>query len=142
MTEMNSLEKVPLHVFCVVGRSFYGMIVSFPLDNVLQTLLSRLTVWIGIFLLALDSFQFISIINQFDSYNLTDALSILFGVVFMISDAVFIIQLYRNATEHKLIIDEPNVESKSRNDMVEVAEEIYQSDESFDNSMLRRRMKF
>ena len=64
------------------------------------------------------------------------------GVVFMISDAVFIIQLYRNATEHKLIIDEPNVESKSRNDMVEVAEEIYQSDESFDNSMLRRRMKF
>ena len=69
MAEMNSLEKVPLHVFCVIARSFYGMLVSFPLDTVLQVVLARMTVWVAIFILALDMFQFISIINQFDAYN-------------------------------------------------------------------------
>ena len=135
MTEMNSLEKVPLHVFCVVGRSFYGMVVSFPLDRVLQTILSRFTVWVAILLLALDIFQFISLLNQFDSYNLTDALAILFGVVFMISDAVFIIQLYRNSTEYK--IDIAQEEKVNPKEMVEVIEEVYTDDEA--SSLLRNR---
>ena len=135
MTEMNSLEKVPLHVFCVVGRSFYGMVVSFPLDRVLQTILSRFTVWVAILLLDLDIFQFISLLNQFDSYNLTDALAILFGVVFMISDAVVIIQLYRNSTEYK--IDIALEEKVNPKEMVEVIEEVYTDDEA--SSLLRNR---
>ena len=136
MAEMNSLEKVPLHVFCVIARSFYGMLVSFPLDTVLQVVLARMTVWVAIFILALDMFQFISIINQFDAYNLTDALSILFGVVFMISDAVFIIQLYRHSTEQKIKVQdttEPDAKQEDPNQMVEVLEEVY------DNNMIRRR---
>jgi len=140
MTEMNSLDKVPLHVFCVIGRSFYGMIVSFPLDNVLQTVLSRFTLWVSILLLSLDIFQFVSLINQFDSYNLTDALAILFGVVFMISDAVFIIQLYRNSTEHAIDIedDDRTVEgSEKEKEMVEVVEEVYTEAES--SLFLRKR---
>ena len=144
MTEMNSLEKVPLHVFCVIGRSFYGMIVSFPLDNVLQTILSRFTVWVAILLLALDIFQFISLLNQFNSYNLTDALAILFGVVFLISDAVFIIQLYRSSTEYKIdIVQQEKAEPK---EMVEVIEEVYTEDDSKESSNLlrnrRQRFKF
>ena len=139
MAEMNSLEKVPLHVFCVIARSFYGMLVSFPLDTVLQVVLARMTVWVAIFILALDMFQFISIINQFDAYNLTDALSILFGVVFMISDAVFIIQLYRHSTEQKIKVqdttepDDAKTKQEDPNQMVEVLEEVY------DNNMIRRR---
>ena len=136
MAEMNSLEKVPLHVFCVIARSFYGMLVSFPLDTVLQVVLARMTVWVAIFILALDMFQFISIINQFDAYNLTDALSILFGVVFMISDAVFIIQLYRHSTEQKIKVQdttEPDAKQEDTNQMVEVSEQVY------DNNMIRRR---
>ena len=143
MAEMNSLEKLPLHVFCVIARSFYGMLVSFPLDIVLQVVLARMTVWVAIFILALDMFQFISIINQFDAYNLTDALSILFGVVFMISDAVFIIQLYRHSTEQKITTTrnqegEKEV-TKAEPEMIEVLEEVY------DTNMIRRRpikMKF
>lgn len=142
MTEMNSLEKVPLHVFCVIGRSFYGMIVSFPLDHVLQTILSRFTVWVAILLLALDIFQFISLLNQFDSYNLTDALAILFGVVFMISDAVFIIQLYRSSTEYSIDIMQQEEKAKPK-EMVEVIEEVYTEDDSGESSNLRnRRQRF
>ena len=138
MTEMNSLEKVPLHVFCVIGRSFYGMIVSFPLDNVLETILSRFTVWVAILLLALDIFQFISLLNQFDSYNLTDALAILFGVVFMISDAVFIIQLYRSSTEYSIDIMQQEEKAKPK-EMVEVIEEVYTEDDSGESFKLRNR---
>ncbi len=138
MTEMNSLEKVPLHIFCVVGRSFYGMIVSFPLDRVLQTILSRFTVWVAILLLALDIFQFISLLNQFDSYNLTDALAILFGVVFMISDAVFIIQLYRSSTEYKIDIVQQEEKAKPK-EMVEVIEEVYTDDSGESSKLLRNR---
>ena len=142
MTEMNSLEKVPLHVFCVIGRSFYGMIVSFPLDHVLQTILSRFTVWVAILLLALDIFQFISLLNQFDSYNLTDALAILFGVVFMISDAVFIIQLYRSSTEYSIDIMQQEEKAKPK-EMVEVIEEVYTEDDSEESFNLRnRRQRF
>ena len=137
MTEMNSLEKVPLHVFCVIGRSFYGMIVSFPLDHVLQTILSRFTVWVAILLLALDIFQFISLLNQFDNYNLTDALAILFGVVFMISDAVFIIQLYRSSTEFSIDIMQQEEKAKPK-EMVEVIEEVYTEDDSEESSNLLR----
>ena len=137
MAEMNSLEKVPLHVFCVIARSFYGMLVSFPLDTILQVVLARMTVWVAIFILALDMFQFISIINQFDAYNLTDALSILFGVVFMISDAVFIIQLYRHSTEQKIKVKDTTettvTKQEDTDEMVEVLEEVY------DNNMIRRR---
>lgn len=138
MTEMNSLEKVPLHVFCVIGRSFYGMIVSFPLDHVLQTILSRFTVWVAILLLALDIFQFISLLNQFDNYNLTDALAILFGVVFMISDAVFIIQLYRSSTEYSIDIMQEEEKAKPK-EMVEVIEEVYTEDDSEESFKLRNR---
>lgn len=137
MTEMNSLEKVPLHVFCVIGRSFYGMIVSFPLDHVLQIILSRFTVWVAILLLALDIFQFISLLNQFNNYNLTDALAILFGVVFMISDAVFIIQLYRSSTEYSIDIMQQEEKAKPK-EMVEVIEEVYTEDDSGESSNLLR----
>jgi len=96
-----------------------------------------MTVWVAIFILALDMFQFISIINQFDAYNLTDALSILFGVVFMISDAVFIIQLYRHSTEQKIKVQdttEPDdAKQEDTKQMVEVLEQVY------DNNMIRRR---
>ena len=121
------------------------MLVSFPLDTVLQVVLARMTVWVAIFILALDMFQFISIINQFDAYNLTDALSILFGVVFMISDAVFIIQLYRHSTEQKIKVQDNTTENsdakqeEDTDEMVEVLEEVY------DSNMVRRRstqMKF
>jgi len=140
MVEMNSLEKVPLFVFSTIGRSFYGMIVSFPLDKVLQTVLARLCVWIGIFLLALDIFQMVAIFNQFDAYNLTDALSILFGVVFLMADVVFIIQLYRHSTEVKIDLTEdeeeppepedrePEQKDDDDSNMVEILGETYISD--------------
>lgn len=102
MAEFDELQSVPLHVFCVLARVFYGMCVSFPFDPIVQTTLSRMILWIGIFITTLDALQLVSIIQQFNSYTLVDSLAILFGVVFLISDLLFVLQLYRHSVATRI----------------------------------------
>ena len=102
MAEFDELQSVPLHVFCVLARVFYGMCVSFPFDPIVQTTLSRMILWISIFITTLDALQLVSIIQQFNSYTLVDSLAILFGAFFLISDLLFVLQLYRHSVATRM----------------------------------------
>ena len=104
MAEMDELQNVPLHVFCILSRVFYGMVVSFPFNTIIQIVLSRMTLWVSVLILVLDVAQVISIFQQFNTYTLTDSLSILFSAIFILSDLLFILQLYTHATEKKIKI--------------------------------------
>ena len=105
MSEMDELQSVPLHVFCVLGRVFYGMCQSFPFDTVTHVSLARMLLWIAVLLFVLDILQLVSIFSQFNSYTLTDSLSILFSVIFIASDLLFILQLYKHSTSVKLELE-------------------------------------
>lgn len=106
MSEMDELQSVPLHVFCVLGRVFYGMCQSFPFDTVTHVSLARMLLWIAVLLFVLDILQLVSIFSQFNSYTLTDSLSILFSVIFIASDLLFILQLYKHSTSVKLELED------------------------------------
>ena len=118
MSELNELQTVPLHVFCILARVFYGMCVSFPFTTVIQIVLSRMILWVSILILTLDVLQVVSIIQQFNEYTLTDALSILFSAVFILSDLLFILQLYNHSTDKKIEIVE-EVREREENDKEE-----------------------
>ena len=129
MSEMNELQSVPLHVFCILGRVFYGMVVSFPFDAVVRVSLGRLILWVSILILTLDIFQVVSIVQSFNSYNLTDSLSILFSAVFILCDLLFVLQLYRHATEIKIVMGEkPKVNVSAEDNQTEVPEVIVKED--------------
>lgn len=118
MSELNELQTVPLHVFCILARVFYGMCVSFPFTTVIQIVLSRMILWVSILILTLDVLQVVSIIQQFNEYTLTDALSILFSAVFILSDLLFILQLYNHSTDKKIEITN-EVKKKEEEDIQE-----------------------
>ena len=80
------------------------MVVSFPFNTIIQIVLSRMTLWVSVLILVLDIAQVISIFQQFNTYTLTDSLSILFSAIFILSDLLFILQLYTHATEKKIKI--------------------------------------
>lgn len=112
MSEMDELQSVPLHVFCVLGRVFYGMCQSFPFDTVTHVSLARMLLWIAVLLFVLDILQLVSIFSQFNSYTLTDSLSILFSVIFIASDLLFILQLYKHSTSVKLELEEKGAQQQ------------------------------
>jgi len=143
MSELNELQTVPLHVFCILARVFYGMCVSFPFTTVIQIVLSRMILWVSILILALDVLQVVSIIQQFNEYTLTDSLSILFSAVFILSDLLFILQLYQHSTDKKIeIIKEDDVQK--RNDIQEGDDIELIMTENYSNSYnsLRKRIVF
>jgi len=144
MAELDGLQSVPLHMFCILARVFYGICVSFPFDAVIQTALSRLILWVSLFVLLLDTFQVVSIIQQFNSYTLTDFLGVLFSAVFLLCDLLFVLQLYRHATEKKLKLAKQTVEKRENNATAIKSEgpELIISETYDENFRLRRKLKF
>jgi len=95
MSSLNSTEThFQLHVFCVIGKTFYGSILSLPLSGVLEIVINRLMVWVMVLVLLVDALQLVVVVTNFNSYILTDALSVLFGVVFIFLDFFFIAECY------------------------------------------------
>ena len=67
--------------------------------------------------------------QSFNSYNLTDSLSILFSAVFILCDLLFVLQLYRHATEIKIVMGEkPKVNVSAEDNQTEVPEVIVKED--------------
>ena len=56
--------------------------------------------------------------GTFNEYTLTDALSILFSAVFILSDLLFILQLYNHSTDKKIEITK-EVKKKEEEDVQE-----------------------
>jgi hypothetical protein len=95
MSSLNSTEThFQLHVFCVIAKTFYGSILSLPLSGVLEIVINRLMVWVMVFVLFVDALQLVIVVTNFNSYILTDALSVLFGIVFIFLDFFFIGECY------------------------------------------------
>lgn len=95
MSSLNSTEThFQLHVFCVIAKTFYGSILSLPLSGVLEIVINRLMVWVMVLVLLIDALQLVVVITNFNSYILTDALSVLFGTVFIFLDFFFISNCY------------------------------------------------
>lgn len=95
MSSLNSTEThFQLHVFCVIAKTFYGSILSLPLSGVLEIVINRLMVWVMVLVLLIDALQLVIVITNFNSYILTDALSVLFGIVFIFLDFLFIAECY------------------------------------------------
>lgn len=142
MSELNELQTVPLHVFCILARVFYGMCVSFPFTTVIQIVLSRMILWVSILILTLDVLQVVSIIQQFNEYTLTDALSILFSAVFILSDLLFILQLYNHSTDKKIeIVQEVREREEKDNEEGDEVELVMTENYSRSYNNLRNRHK-
>lgn len=95
MSSLNSTEThFQLHVFCVIAKTFYGSILSLPLSGILEIVINRLMVWVMVLVLFVDALQLVIVITNFNSYILTDALSVLFGIVFIFLDFFFISECY------------------------------------------------
>jgi len=145
MSELNELQTVPLHVFCILARVFYGMCVSFPFTTVIQIVLSRMILWVSILILTLDVLQVVSIIQQFNEYTLTDALSILFSAVFILSDLLFILQLYNHSTDKKIeIVEEVREREEKDNEEGDEIELVMTENysRSYNNLRNRHKIKF
>lgn len=102
MSELLVLEDVPLHVFTVIARTFYGSLVSFPFEPILMIILSRIILWVILFVMTLDVMQLIIIFNRFNHFELADAFAILFSFLFIIMDLFFILTLYHTSTIKQL----------------------------------------
>lgn len=133
MSEMSELQSVPLHIFCILARAFYGMLQSFPFDKIIEVSISRMVLWVAVLILVLDILQVISILSQFNSYTLTDSLSILFSFIFVASDLLFLLQSYRRSTLVKIEIQQPSL-SKKRS--MEREEQAIASDEKTDDDII------
>jgi len=112
MSELLVLEDVPLHVFTIIARTFYGCVISFPFENILKVILSRIILWVILFVMTLDLIQLIIIMNRFNHFELADACSILFSFLFIIMDLFFILSLYHASTENQLEIQKPIIIEK------------------------------
>jgi hypothetical protein len=103
MTNLNALEKLPLHVFTVLGRCFYSLLLSLPFELVLEIIIARMVVWVFVFLLAIDLLSVSSILSGFNHYLLADVVSLLFGALFVVFDAFFIFSAYRLSVKGQLV---------------------------------------
>lgn len=104
MAELLVLEDVPLHVFTTIARVFYGSLISFPYDDVLTVILSRLIIWVMFFVLTIDMVQLVIILNRFNAFVLSDAMAVLFSAIFLLSDLFFMLVLYHASTKGQLQI--------------------------------------
>ncbi len=104
MAELLVLEDVPLHVFSTMARVFYGSLVSFPYDEVLTVILTRLVVWVMFLVLTIDMVQLVLILNRFNGFVLSDAMAVLFSAIFLLSDLFFMLILYHASTAKQLQI--------------------------------------
>lgn len=113
MAELLVLEDVPLHVFTTIARVFYGSLISFPYDDVLTVILSRLIIWVMFFVLTIDMVQLVIILNRFNAFVLSDAMAVLFSAIFLLSDLFFMLVLYHASTKGQLQIRD-NVKPKKK----------------------------
>lgn len=144
MAELLVLEDVPLHVFTCIARVFYGSLISFPFDLVLRVIISRIVMWVIIFVLALDMVQLVVILGRFNSFMLADALSILFAIIFIIMDLFFMLNLYHLSTEGQLEMHRPPKAEIIEKPKKAVEPPIIVVEEDSDSkiSSLRHRIKF
>ena len=123
MSELLVLEDVPLHVFTIIARTFYGSLISFPFESILMVILSRIILWVILFVLTLDAVQLIIIFNRFNHFELADAFAILFSFLFIIMDLFFILTLYHASTMNQLEVKKVNkklntTESKPKKEII------------------------
>lgn len=140
MAELLVLEDVPLHVFCSIARAFYGGLVSFPYDTTLKVILSRIILWVVIFVMALDVVQLVLILNRFNSFVLADAFSVLFSCIFILLDLFFILNLYHMSTENQLELRKPK--PKKQVQQLETIPEISIDQLREEKTTLKRRIRF
>lgn len=116
MNNLSALDGLALHVFTVSARLFYGLLLSLPFEPVLGTIISRMTVWIFFIVLAVDLLMLSSILGNFNHYVLSDTVSFIFSILFLVFDAFFVFSSYRMSVKHQL---RPvcTVEEKARKDL-------------------------
>ena len=103
LNSLNSLDSLSLHVFTVTGRFFYGLLLSLPFEPVLETVISRMCVWVWFLILSVDVLKISSLFSNFNHYVLSDALSLLFSFLFIVFDLFFLFSSYRLSTKETLI---------------------------------------
>ena len=103
MNNLSALDGLALHVFTVSARSFYGLLLSLPFEPVLETIIARMTVWIFFLVLAVDLLKLSSILGDFNHYILSDAVSMLFSILFLVFDAFFVFSSYRMSVRQQLV---------------------------------------
>jgi len=116
MSNLSAIDNLSLHVFTVSARTFYGLLLSLPFEPVLETVISRMTVWVFFLVLAVDLLQLSSILGDFNHYVLSDAVSMLFSVLFLVFDAFFVFSSYRLSVKSQLV-PVCTVEEKPRKDL-------------------------
>jgi len=116
MSNLSAIDNLSLHVFTVSARTFYGLLLSLPFEPVLETVISRMTVWVFFLVLAVDLLQLSSILGDFNHYVLSDAVSLLFSVLFLVFDAFFVFSSYRMSVKSQLV-PVCTVEEKPRKDL-------------------------
>ena len=116
MNNLSALDGLALHVFTVSARLFYGLLLSLPFEPVLETIISRMTVWIFFLVFAVDLLMLSSILGNFNHYVLSDTVSFIFSALFLVFDAFFVFSSYRVSVKHQL---RPvcTVEEKPRKDL-------------------------
>ena len=103
MANLSALDGLALHVFTVSARTFYGLLLSLPFEPILQVVISRMTVWIFFLVLAVDLLKLSSVLGDFNHYLLSDTVSFLFSVLFVVFDAFFVFSSYRLSVRHQLV---------------------------------------
>lgn len=103
MANLSALDGLALHVFTVSARLFYGMLLSLPFEPVLETVISRMTVWIFFLVLAMDLLMLSSTIGGFNHYLLSDAVSLIFCALFLVFDFFFVFSAYRVSVKNQLV---------------------------------------
>ena len=116
MNNLSALEGLALHVFTVSARVFYGLLLSLPFEPVLETIISRMTVWIFFLVFAVDLLMLSSILGNFNHYVLSDTVSLLFSALFLVFDAFFVLSSYRLSVKSQLV-PVCTVEEKPRKDL-------------------------
>lgn len=102
MNNLSALDGLALHVFTVSARLFYGLLLSLPFEPVLETIISRMTVWIFFLVFAVDLLMLSSILGNFNHYVLSDTVSFIFSALFLVFDAFFVFSSYRVSVKHQL----------------------------------------
>ena len=116
MANLSALDGLALHVFTISARLFYGLLLSLPFEPVLETVISRMTVWIFFLVLGVDFLKLSSILGDFNHYNLSDTVSFVFSMMFLVFDAFFVFSSYRVSVKNQLV-PVCTVEEKPRKDL-------------------------
>lgn len=103
MNNLSALDGLALHVFTVSARVFYGLLLSLPFEPVLETVITRMTVWVFFLVLSVDLLQLSSILGDFNHYVLSDTVSLLFSVMFLVFDGFFVFSSYRVSVKNQLV---------------------------------------